>query len=184
MISADNQQERLLGQLISSNNYEELRKLSEEQLHYFLAGFVDGEGSFNVSFAKHPTMQSRWIILVKFQIYQHQNHRELLEFFREVLGTGRIDKKSGSDVLSLAVSGRPNLTEIIIPFFQRYPLATKADAFKKFTTIINMMNEERHRTIEGFEQIVYLAHTMNAEGRFRIYSPEYIIESARENLKT
>ncbi len=164
------------------NNVNELRKLKRKYQYYFLAGFVDGEGSFNISFAKHTTTRSRWIILTKFQIYQHQNHRDILELFQEILGTGRIDKKSGSDVLSLTVESRQNLTEKIIPFFRRYPLITKADAFKKFSIIIAMLNNGEHRTRKGFEKIVNLAHSMNAEGRFRIYSKEYILETSREKF--
>ena len=152
-------------------------------MKYFLAGFVDGEGSFNVSFAKHPTLRSGWIVLAKFQIYQHKNHHDLLELFREVLGAGRIDKKSGSDVLSLTVEGRDNLIQKIIPFFEQYPLATKADAFRKFAIIVYMMDEGLHRNREGFERIVRLAHSMNAEGRFRIHSIEYILDTARDKFK-
>jgi hypothetical protein len=168
---------------MKSNDCNKLRRLKRKYLHYFLAGFVDGEGSFNISFAKHPTMKSRWIILTKFQIYQHQNHRDILEFFQEVLKTGRIDKKSGSDVLSLTVESRQNLTEKIIPFFKRYPLATKAEAFRKFDTIIDMLNKNKHQTEDGFRKIVFLAHSMNAEGRFRIYSPEYILETSKGKFR-
>ena len=176
MISADNQQERLV---CSKDNINVLRELPRENLKYFLAGFVDGEGSFNISFAKPLPIRPQWTILTKFQIYQHQNHREILELFQEVLEVGRIDKKSGSDVLSLTVESRKNLLEKVIPFFRIYPLATKAAAFRKFDTIINMMDRKEHKRWEGFEKLVLLAHSMNAEGRFRLYSPEYILETAR-----
>lgn len=190
VIGADNQQERLFESksvdhydVNGHDNIDVLSRLQGSDLGYFLAGFVDGEGSFSVSFAKHPTTQSRWIILTKFQIYQHQNHRAILELFRQILGVGRIDKKSGSDVLSLTVEGRKNLILKIIPFFRRYPLATKAGAFEKFSVIVEMMDRGEHRTQVGFERIVRLAHTMNAEGRFRIYSAEYIIETTQGKLK-
>lgn len=178
MISADNQQERLLDRRNEYGSaYERLRNLTPEQQRYFLSGFVDGEGSFNVSFARHPTLKSRWIILTKFQIYQHQDHRELLEFFGEILGAGRIDKKSGSDVLSLTISSRKDLTEKIIPFFQRYPLATKVTAFEKFVVIVGMLTRKEHLQKSGFETILRLAHSMNAHGRFRIHSIQEILDS-------
>lgn len=164
------------------DNVEVLRRLKRKYLHYFLAGFVDGEGSFNVSFAQHPTAKPRWTIMTKFQIYQHQNHRAVLELFKEVLGTGHIDKKSGSDVLSLTVENRQSIAEKIIPFFRRYPLGVKAEPFRKFSIIIEMMLRGEHRTWEGFRTIVLLAHTMNAEGRFRIHSSEYILKTARNKF--
>jgi len=176
MISADNQQERLAR---SKDNVNVLSALPRENLKYFLAGFVDGEGSFNISFAKPLAARPQWTILTKFQIYQHQNHREILELFQEVLDVGHIDKKSGSDVLSLTVESRKSLMERVIPFFRTYPLATKAEAFRKFDIIIGMMQRKEHKTWEGFEKIVLLAHSMNAEGRFRLYSAEYILETSR-----
>ena len=39
-------------------------------LHYYLAGFVDGEGSFSVSIIKHPTQKFGWMINPCFQVYQ------------------------------------------------------------------------------------------------------------------
>jgi hypothetical protein len=179
MIGADNQQERLV---CSKDNINVLKTLPKENLKYFLAGFVDGEGSFNVSFAKPLGTRSQWTILTKFQIYQHQNHREVLELFQGILNVGRIDKKSGSDVLSLTVEGRKNLIEKVIPFFRTYPLATKAEAFRKFDIIIEMMQRKEHKTWEGFEKLVLLAHSMNAEGRFRLYSAEYILETSRSRF--
>jgi LAGLIDADG endonuclease len=181
MIGAENQQERLT---CSKDNINVLRELPREKLKYFLAGFVDGEGSFNISFAKPLPTRPQWTILTKFQIYQHQNHREILELFQEVLDVGHIDKKSGSDVLSLTVESRRNLIGKVIPFFRAYPLATKAEAFRKFDIIINMMNRKEHKMWKGFEKIVLLAHSMNAEGRFRLYSAEYILETARATLFT
>ena len=163
--------------------YSELKKSKGTYQRYFLAGFVDGEGSFNISFSKHPTSPSGWIILPKFQIYQHQNHREILEFFQGLLGAGRIDKKSGSDVLSLTIEVRQTIIEKVLPFFRRYPLAVKADTFQKFSTVVYMMERGEHLQYQGFERIVRLAHSMNAEGRFRIYSQEYVLETAKNNFK-
>lgn len=179
MISADNQQERLRDQGTTNESYSAFRTLDREQQCSFLAGFVDGEGSFNVSFAKQAASKAGWAILTKFQIYQHEDHRELLRLLGEVLGAGRIDKKSGSDVMSLTVDNRHALQEIIIPFFKRHPLATKADAFEKFAIIIDMLLKKEHLARRGFETIVRLAHSMNARGRFRLYSIEYILETCR-----
>lgn len=180
MIGADNQQERLLR---VRDNVDVLRALEPERLRHFLAGFVDGEGSFNVSFAKPLSKRPQWTILTKFQIYQHQNHRGILELFQEVLGGGRIYKKSGSDVLALTYESRKEFLEIIIPFFRNHPLAAKAAALEKFATIIDMLERKEHKSWDGFEKIVRLAHSMNAEGRFRLYSLEYILETARRTFK-
>ena len=189
MIDADNQQERLLGnnferrsKVMKKKLYMQLRKMKGHAFNSWFAGFVDGEGSFNVSFAKHPTTKSGWIILTKFQVYQHKSHQGLLELFQETLGTGKIYEKSGSDVLTLTIESRRNLTEKIIPFFKCYPLATKQEAFEKFKTIIEMLNNGEHLRFEGFSKIVHLAHSMNVSGRFRIHSIDEILESAKKKI--
>jgi hypothetical protein len=150
--------------------YHELKRLKGKYLHYFLTGFVDGEGSFNVSIVPHPTARRRWIVNPKFQVYQHEKHPEILEIFQELFRSGTIRKKSGSNVLVFEIASRRTLEEKVIPFFRRYPLATKRDAFEKFKRIIEMMSRKEHLTDEGFRRIVRIAHDMNQQGKGRKWS--------------
>lgn len=147
--------------------YDELKRMKRTRLHDFLAGFVDGEGSFNVSFSPIANLRWGWIINPKFQVYQHEHHRDILEIFRDVFQTGTIRKKSGSNVLVYEIADRRSLTEKVIPFFERYPLATKRAAFERFRFIIERMNAKAHLTADGFREIVRIAHRMNAEGKGR-----------------
>jgi hypothetical protein len=149
--------------------------LKGKYLNYFLAGFADGEGSFNVSIAPHPTTRNGWVINPKFQVYQHEKHPEPLEMFRRVFHTGSIRKKSGSSVLVFEIASRPALTEKVIPFFQRYPLVTKKDAFQRFKRIVEMMNRNAHHTDAGFRKIVSIAYAMNQEGKGRKWSEDHIL---------
>lgn len=155
--------------------YYALRRLKRSDLHYFMAGFVDGEGSFNVSIVPHPTTRNRWIINPKFQVYQHEKHPEILEIFQDEFQTGSIRKKSGSNVLAYEIASRPTLMEKVIPFFTRYPLATKQEAFERFKTILEMMNRKEHLTDEGFRRIVKIAHAMNQQGKGRKWSEDHIL---------
>jgi hypothetical protein len=47
----------------------------------WVVGFVDGEGCFSVSIHRNPFMRRTpgWQVLPVFQVYQHGDHREVLE---------------------------------------------------------------------------------------------------------
>jgi hypothetical protein len=98
---ADNQQERL-GSTASAS--------------WFLAGFVEGEGSLCVSIKRHPTCRHGYYVDPGFFLYQHESGRALLELAQATFGSGRIYRKSGSDaVLVYEVSSTAILRERVNP---------------------------------------------------------------------
>ena len=44
--------------------------MKEEQLGYFLAGFVEGEGSFNVSLRRKADYKVNWQVVLSFNVSQ------------------------------------------------------------------------------------------------------------------
>lgn len=155
-----------------------LFKGKEKYLHYYLAGFVDGEGSFRVAIIRHPMQKFGWMINPCFQVYQHKKHREILELYRFVFKTGTIYRKSGThNVLNYSIDSRRNLLEKVIPFFDRYPLITKKEVYQKFRFIVKAMEQGRHKTKEGFKELVKIAYSMNQQGKGRKHSLEYIFSS-------
>lgn len=54
------------------------------------------------------------------------------------------------------VRNRNDLTEIIIPFFKRYPLQTvKQNDFIKFCKIIDRLNNKEHFSFSGLKKIAF-----------------------------
>ena len=168
---ADNQQGRPQGKLTPD----------------YVSGFVDGEGCFSVSIRPHPTVRygSRCVIGPVFQIYQHHDDLELLEKLQEFFDCGRITSKGPtSNVMTYAVSGRRDLIERIIPFFERHPLnSSKHEDFLKFKTIVYAMDRKEHRTDEGFRRIVELAFSMNKRGKQRRYKLEDLLAEPSETVR-
>ena len=153
-----------------------------ELLHYYIAGLVDGEGSFSVAVIRHPSQAFGWMINPCFQVYQHEAHREVLELCQWVFQTGSIYRKSGTHhVLNFSIDARRNLLEKVIPFFDRYPLIIKRDAYASFRTITKAMERGEHRTQDGFCRLVTLAFTMNQHGKGRKHTLEYILESVKSS---
>jgi hypothetical protein len=66
--------------------------------------------------------------------------------------------------------------ERIIPFFEEHPLiAAKADEFRKFATIVRMMETKVHLTRGGLVSIARIVETMNHRKPSRfLESPEAI----------
>lgn len=153
-------------------------KGKEKQLKYFLAGFADGESSFSVAIIKTSMHKSGWMINPCFQVYQHEQHREILEVFQAVLKTGSIYRKSGiHPVLNFSVDSMRNLKEKVIPFFDKYPLIVKRETYQKFRTILMMVDRKEHLHRQGFTKIVELAYTMNQQGKGRKHTKEFILNS-------
>lgn len=163
-------------------SYDYIRRLKGRDLHYFLAGFTDGEGSFNVSFSRHPDLRSKWIINLKFQVYQHADNIQILEIFKRVFQTGSIRKKSGSNVYVFSIESKPSLQEKVIPFFSKYRLAVKDKDFRIFKVILDLLVRKEHLHPLGFQKILSLAYAMNQQGKQRQRTEQEILDSMLESL--
>lgn len=59
-----------------------------EKQGYYISGFVDGEGSFNVSFRKRDDFLIGWKITPVFNI--SQDEREILAWIKHILKCGTL----------------------------------------------------------------------------------------------
>ena len=170
--------------------YKRLSELHGKYLNYFVAGFVDGESSFSVAMTrqKYPSLSKgwRWIINPVFNVYQHENNKDILLLLKDVVfKTGRIHRKTSPyNVYTYTIENNKTLHEKIVPFFNRYQLATKTEDFKKFSQVVSMVDKKVHLDIEGFKRVVEIAFTMNAQGKSRKYTKEYIFETLSEQFGT
>ena len=169
--SADNQQER--------PQEEWLDKIPQE-LGYYLAGFVDGEGSFNVSLRQKPDYHLKWQVVLSFNVSQ----RDLTNLItlKEILGCGII-KKRRDGVYSLDITTPSNVILKVIPFFREFPFRSKKAVknFAIFCKIAALMNKGEHRNISGLKEILILRETLNeGKGRTRKYSANDVLKTLLE----
>ena len=162
-----------------ANQQERLSKI--EATKYFLAGFIEGEGSFSVSIKRHDGAKYGYVIDPEFFVYQHESGRELLEMAKEIFGTGRIYPKPGNEkVLVFCIDSRRNLRERVKPFVEKYllPFSSKRKTIEKFFKIVEALENKVHHTPEGFAKIVKMAYQMNphSKGKPRKRSIEEILE--------
>ncbi len=153
---------------------------------HYIAGFVDGEGSFHVAFQKRVDLRFGWQAVPEFHVSQNFPSRCVLEGIQETLQCGYIKTNDAAGkrdkTLVYVVRDRKDLLQKVIPFFERYPLLTeKHKDFETFRRIVQMMGINTHLTREGFEEIVRLAFSMNANGQYRRRKMEEILVKPRSS---
>ena len=147
-------------------------------LHYYLAGFADGESTFSVAILKSDSQKFGWALDPVFQVYQHEKQRHILDIYKEVFQAGSVYRKSGvHPVLNFCIQSRKSVVEKVIPFFDRFPLITKEDSYRKFRHIVMAIERKEHFTKEGFEKLVRIAYSMNQKGKGRKRTMEEILSS-------
>ena len=126
---------------------------------HYLVGLVDGEGCFCVSFNKHKSNRLLEVRLL-FEIELREDDREILERVKQTLSCGNIyylnykRYKKWKPHYKYKVSNLKDISEKVIPFFQKYPLqAKKKHSFAIFCQVAELMHDKIHLTTEGIKQI-------------------------------
>ena len=100
-------------------------------------------------------------VQLSFIITQHCRDEKLLKSFEYYLNSGKIHKTKRGEV-NFHVRKLSDLTEIIIPFFNKYPIiGVKSEDFYDFCKIADMMNHKQHLTEEGLNLIRQIRGVMN-----------------------
>lgn len=150
-------------------------KRISERIGYYLAGFADGEGSFNVSFRRRGDCQMPWKVSLCFNVSQKE--RVILALFKRHLGCGTL-RGRGDGVWYYEVNNLNAICENVIPFFERFRFlsAKKKRDFAKFKKIALLMKEGQHLTEDGIREILKIRADMNNGGcGRRKYSDEEIL---------
>ena len=143
----------------------------QERLDAYIAGFVDGEGSFHVAICRNAGTRAGWQLVPEFRVSQNCERREVLDLIARRLGCGQIreNHRSSSDTaLVFVVRRREDLLTRVIPFFETQPLvSSKQGDFLTFARIVGAMGQGKHLTDSGFTSLVAEALSMNGGGRYR-----------------
>ena len=133
---------------------------------YYLAGFTDGEGSFNVSFRPRADYPIPWKVSVSFNV--SQKDRVILVLLKTRLGCGTLRGRPDG-VWYFEVTNLNAILENVIPFFERFPFlsAKKKRDFAKFKQIVSLMKSGAHLTANGIKQILEIREDMNDGGKRR-----------------
>ena len=167
---ADNQQER--------PGFATWLERIPSDLGNWVAGFVDGEGSFNVPIRRERDRGLPWRVGLSFNV--SQVGPEAPELLRSVFGAGTV-RGRGDGVYYFEVT-RPDLLEVrVFPFFERYPLRSpKSRDLEIFRAITRLVQQGRHLSCQGIEDILILRGPMNRGGKRRRSDEELIAVLRRQ----
>lgn len=145
---------------------------SDRDLCNYIAGFVDGEGSFHVAIQRSAFVSLGWQVIPEFHVSQHESSRNVLELIQRVLGCGNLKPNHRHNPKDktwvLVVRSRKDLLNKVIPFFEKFKLRTvKRANFEKFAEIVREMTVGAHLESAGLVKILERAFSMNANGSYR-----------------
>src|SRR3954447_18458442 len=138
----------------------------------WVAGFVDGEGSFNVPIRRERDRALPWRVSLSFNV--SQVGAQAPNVLRDTFGVGTVRGRPDG-VFYFEVTRPVDLDERVFPFFERFPLRTpKEKDLAIFRQITELVQAGRHRSSLGIEQILVLRAPMNRGGKRRYCDDEII----------
>jgi hypothetical protein len=136
------------------------------EIGWYLAGFADGEGSFNVSFRPRPDYRMPWKVSLCFNISQRDP--VVLSLCKRYLECGTMRQRRDG-VWYYEVNNLNAVVDNVIPFFNRFGFlsAKKKRDFAKFKQLAQILMSGGHSTEGGIRQILEIRRDMNDGGKRR-----------------
>ena len=137
----------------------------------YVAGFIDGEGSFSVSVGKHKTLKRGIEVRPEFEIEVRDDDREILERICVTIGCGRIydcsyERYGWYPHAKYKVTSTRDMEEILFPFLDNNTLqAKKAKSYILFREIVMAYRRKEHLSDTGFEKILKTRDQLRALGK-------------------
>lgn len=160
-----------------------LRQIPSD-IGYFMIGFVEGEGSFNVSIRPREDHINRWQPTLSFNVSQREI--TLLVLLKKYLGCGKLRKRK--DGINYYEVSNPNtIIDKVVPFFKRFSFRSHKMTrnFGIFSEIADMMAKGEHLNEKGLKKIIRLREELNeGRGRKRKYQLRDYLESMGESSET
>ena len=125
----------------------------------WLAGFTSGEGCFLIHLQKSKTKLGETVNLV-FKLTQHSRDEQLMRSLINYFHCGQVSLVR--TWVDFRVTKFKDIDEIIITFFQKYPIqGVKALDFADWCQVAELINEKKHLTMDGLEKIKKIKDGMN-----------------------
>ena len=153
-----------------------------DRIGYYFAGFVDGEGSFHLSFRRRRDYTQPWKVSLCLNVSQKE--KAILALLKRHLECGTIRNKGGG-VWMFEVNNLVAIRENVIPFFRRFGFlsAKKKRDFSIFQRMADLMAEGAHLRRDGIVELLELRRDMNDGGK-RKYSEQEILADFERGLES
>ncbi len=138
---------------------------------HYIAGFIDGEGSFSVSIGKHKTLKRGLEVRIEFSIEVRADDRNIIKRIRQVIGCGNIynipyRKQGWYPHVKYKIGSRKDLVNYLFPLLDKYPLqAKKKQSYEIFKKVVLLCENKEHLSDKGFEKILKLRNQIRKMGK-------------------
>lgn len=127
-----------------------------------MTGFCDGESSFHVSIIKNCLLTVGYSVRSMFSIGLHIKDVNILLYIKAYFKVGSITMNSRINKCFYKVSSINEISNNIIPHFERYPLKTQKFAdYKLCKNIVDIIQSNNHLNKEGLQEILNNKANMN-----------------------
>ncbi len=149
--------------LFRSYGSKSLSKQFEKKINpYYITGLSDAESTFVISVYKKKDTKTKWQVQPVFAIYLDEKDIDLLKSIQFFFGVGVVVSRKATNSVMYSVNSLKDLTNVIIPHFCKFPLLTKKGVdFLLFKSAVNIIEQRKHLTVEGLNQIVSIRAAMN-----------------------
>ena len=112
---------------------------------------------------KNSRYKTGWNVQARIQLKMHEKDRSLvLKIQKYFGGIGLVSKPNNNYTVEFRVHSIKDITNVIIPHFDNYPLLTKKYSdYMLFKDVINLMLEKQHSNLEGIQKIINIRASMN-----------------------
>lgn len=147
-------------------------QIQKEALNpHYVAGFIDGEGSFSVSIGKHKTLKRGFEVRCEFEIELRADDWDILERILTTIGVGKVydcsyERYGWYPHAKYKITSVKDMVKYLFPFLDQYPLqAKKAKVYALFKEIALMVLRKEHLSDRGFEKVTILRDRMRTMGK-------------------
>lgn len=140
---------------------------------WYVAGLIDGEGCFCITFSKHKTKKLGFDVRLMFEIEMIIDDKPLLEKLQETLGCGQIyilnyERYGWRPHVKFAVKNHKDIYKKVIPFFKKYQLqGKKRKDFDFFCQAAEIFQKKEHLSIKGFKKLKNIQSRMNLRRKLK-----------------
>ena len=121
----------------------------------WIAGFVESDGSFNISLSRDNNRKINTRVLPEFSIVQNEKDLYILELINKRFNVGRISRRSDvNNMFRYKVNNLNENVNVIVPFFNKhlYNYGKGLD-FILWSNTLGMMLKKYHLSYEGIKLI-------------------------------
>ncbi len=128
-----------------------------DSFKYWVAGFIEGEGGFSVSFKPSAQVRMGFQVCPEISITQHVSRKAILEKIKALFNNvgSPIILKTGTNVCVYKITKVSELLNVVIPFLLKYNCYSgRMAALNTLIFVCESMQKNSHLNVEGLRLIV------------------------------